>query len=114
MQKEVVEEVQATEYDNWDMEALKEEINTLKTQLEKAQLDRNYVQLERDTIQTFYDITRKEVVRSIPFHLWPIQHSIFLCSLTWTTVSWQKTVRWRTWKITIVLKFVFTSRKLNI
>ena len=25
-----------------------------------AQLDRNYVQLERDTIQTFYDITTKE------------------------------------------------------
>merc|ERR1719424_2382715 len=33
----------------------------LRQQLEKAQLDRNYVQLERDTIQTFYDITKKEV-----------------------------------------------------
>ncbi|CAB1109167.1 unnamed protein product [Ectocarpus sp. CCAP 1310/34] len=33
----------------------------LKQQLEKSMLDRNYVQLERDTIQTFYDITRQEV-----------------------------------------------------
>ena len=32
-----------------------------QNKLEVAQLDRNQVQLDRDTIQTFYDITRKEV-----------------------------------------------------
>ena len=44
-----------------DIEMLKEVTHMLRQQLEKAQLDRNYVQLERDTIQTFYDITKKEV-----------------------------------------------------
>ena len=33
----------------------------LKQQLAKCTLDRNYVQLERDTIQMFYDITKGEV-----------------------------------------------------
>jgi hypothetical protein len=44
-----------------DVAMLKEVTQMLQQQLEKAQLDRNYVQLERDTIQTFYDITKKEV-----------------------------------------------------
>jgi ubiquitin len=50
-----------SEYDTMDIEMLKEVTHMLRQQLEKAQLDRNYVQLERDTIQTFYDITKKEV-----------------------------------------------------
>jgi len=50
-----------SEYDTMDVEMLKEVTQMLRQQLEKAQLDRNYVQLERDTIQTFYDITKKEV-----------------------------------------------------
>jgi hypothetical protein len=33
----------------------------LQQQLEKCQADRNWTQLERDTVQTFYDVTRKEV-----------------------------------------------------
>lgn len=40
---------------------LREVVPMLRQQLEKSQLDRNYIQLERDTIQTFYDITRHEV-----------------------------------------------------
>ena len=43
-----------------DLEMLREVVPMLKQQKEKSQLDRNYVQLERDTIQTFYDITTKE------------------------------------------------------
>merc|ERR1711988_2100809 len=43
-----------------DVEMLREVVPMLKQQKEKSQLDRNYVQLERDTIQTFYDITSKE------------------------------------------------------
>ncbi|CAN0111907.1 unnamed protein product [Ectocarpus sp. 12 AP-2014] len=50
-----------TEYDNMDLEMLQEVVPMLKQQLEKSMLDRNYVQLERDTIQTFYDITHQEV-----------------------------------------------------
>ena len=49
-----------SEFDSMDLETLKEELGMLKTKLEKAQIDRNYVQLERDTIQTFYDITKNE------------------------------------------------------
>jgi growth arrest-specific protein 8 len=52
--------VEETEYDNMDLEMLQEVVPMLKQQLEKSMLDRNYVQLERDTIQTFYDISRKE------------------------------------------------------
>ena len=37
------------------------QLKDLEDGSEKTQLDRNYVQLERDTIQTFYDITKKEV-----------------------------------------------------
>lgn len=43
-----------------DLEMLQEVTPMLRQQLEKTQLDRNYVQLERDTIQTFYDISKKE------------------------------------------------------
>ena len=54
-------EPEPTEFDTMDVETLKERIADLKNKLEVAQLDRNQVQLDRDTIQTFYDITRKEV-----------------------------------------------------
>ena len=33
----------------------------MKVDLNKLQIERNYMQLERDTISTFYDITKKEV-----------------------------------------------------
>ena len=49
VEKEAAEE--ETEYDNMDLEMLREVVPMLKQQKEKSQLDRNYVQLERDTIQ---------------------------------------------------------------
>ncbi|KAG5177420.1 growth-arrest-specific micro-tubule binding-domain-containing protein [Tribonema minus] len=58
--KEEAAVVEETEYDNMDLEMLHEVVPMLKQQLEKSMLDRNYVQLERDTIQTFYDISRRE------------------------------------------------------
>ena len=54
-------EEEVSEYDAMDLEMLQEVVPMLKQQLAKCTLDRNYVQLERDTIQTFYDITRSEV-----------------------------------------------------
>ncbi len=44
-----------------DIEMLKEVVPMLQQQLEKCQADRNWTQLERDTVQTFYDVTRHEV-----------------------------------------------------
>ena len=44
-----------------DIEMLKEVVPMLAQQLEKCQADRNWTQLERDTVQTFYDVTRGEV-----------------------------------------------------
>ena len=49
------------EYDTMDLEMLREVVPMLRQQLEKAMLDRNYVQLERDAIQQYFDITRREV-----------------------------------------------------
>lgn len=45
-----------TEYDAMNLDMLREVIPMLKQQLEKAQIDRNYVQLERvsTTTQYFY------------------------------------------------------------
>merc|ERR1712023_580171 len=54
-------EEEPTEYDTMKVETLREVIPLLKQQLEKAQIDRNYVQLERDTVSQFYEITKKEV-----------------------------------------------------
>lgn len=54
-------EPEPSEFDTMDIETLRERIADLKNKLEVAQLDRNQVQLDRDTIQTFYDISRKEV-----------------------------------------------------
>lgn len=53
--------VDETEYDTMDLEMLREVVPMLKQQLEKSMLDRNYVQLERDAIQQYFDITRREV-----------------------------------------------------
>eukprot|EP01041_Mallomonas_annulata_P001513 gene1513-2913_t len=53
--------VEETEYDTMDLEMLREVVPMLKQQLEKSMLDRNYVQLERDAIQQYFDITRREV-----------------------------------------------------
>jgi len=44
-----------------DLEMLKEVVPMLRQQLDKSMLDRNYVQLERDSIQNFFDITAREV-----------------------------------------------------
>ena len=49
------------EYDTMDLEMLREVVPMLRQQLEKSMLDRNYVQLERDSIQNFFDITAREV-----------------------------------------------------
>lgn len=58
-----VDDAQAdeTEYDTMDLEMLREVVPMLRQQLEKSMLDRNYVQLERDSIQQYFDITRREV-----------------------------------------------------
>mmetsp|Transcript_2976 Transcript_2976/g.8698 ORF Transcript_2976/g.8698 Transcript_2976/m.8698 type:complete len:479 (+) Transcript_2976:40-1476(+) len=58
---ETEKEQEETEYDSMDLEMLQEVVPMLKQQLAKCTLDRNYVQLERDTIQMFYDITKGEV-----------------------------------------------------
>ena len=50
-----------TDWDRMDIEMLKEVVPMLAQQLEKCQADRNWTQLERDTVQTFYDVTRGEV-----------------------------------------------------
>lgn len=50
-----------SEYDTMDVPMLKEVIQMLTQQLDKAQVDRNYVQHERDMIESFYDITKQEI-----------------------------------------------------
>ncbi|KAL7693954.1 putative growth arrest-specific protein [Plasmopara halstedii] len=52
---------ESSEYDMMDVSMLKEAIQMLKQQLGKAQVDRNYVQHERDMIESFYDITKQEI-----------------------------------------------------
>lgn len=61
--KEKVEEVvvEESEFDTMDLEMLREVVPMQRQQLEKSMLDRNYVQLERDAIQQYFDITRREV-----------------------------------------------------
>eukprot|EP01037_Dinobryon_pediforme_P038540 gene38540-46621_t len=53
--------VEESEYDTMDLEMLREVVPMLRQQLEKSMLDRNYVQLERDAIQEYFEITRREV-----------------------------------------------------
>jgi hypothetical protein len=50
-----------SEFDHMPAEALESRIKEMTVDLNKLQIERNYMQLERDTISTFYDITRKEV-----------------------------------------------------
>ena len=58
--EEAVEETDPL-YDTMDARTLEEVTKLLRQQLAKAQLERNYVQLERDTTQSFFDITKSEV-----------------------------------------------------
>jgi len=58
--KEEVKE-EESEYDTMDLEMLREVVPMLRQQLDKSMLDRNYVQLERDSIQQFFDITHRDV-----------------------------------------------------
>ena len=60
--KKAVEEIkEPSPYEKWSLEERpKEELGKLNKRLGKKQLERNYVQLERDTIQQFYDITKRE------------------------------------------------------
>lgn len=44
-----------------DLEMLREVVPMLRQQLEKSMLDRNYVQLERDAIQQYFETTKREV-----------------------------------------------------
>lgn len=61
------EEVEESEYDRMDLDMLKEVVPMLEQQLEASKTQRNWTQLERDTVQTFYDVTRKEVAEvSLP------------------------------------------------
>jgi len=53
--------VEESEYDTMDLEMLREVVPMLRQQLEKSMLDRNYVQLERDAIQQYFDTTKREV-----------------------------------------------------
>ena len=50
-----------SEFDTMTEEELKSALADLKTKYEKARADRNYVQVERDSVQTFYDISKKDV-----------------------------------------------------
>ena len=52
---------EVNEYETMDLEMLREVVPLLKQTLAKKSLDRNYVQLERDALQQFYDISRSEV-----------------------------------------------------
>jgi hypothetical protein len=54
------EKEEESEYQTMDLEMLREVVPMLRQQLDKSMLDRNYVQLERDSIQKFFDITRRE------------------------------------------------------
>lgn len=49
-----------SEYDEMDLESLCELAPLLKNQLQKLSRDRNFVQLERDTIVTFSGVTKRE------------------------------------------------------
>lgn len=53
--------VEESQFDNMDLEMLREVAPMLRQQLDKSMLDRNYVQLERDAIQQYFDITKREV-----------------------------------------------------
>jgi len=53
--------VEESEYDTMDLEMLREVVPMLRQQLEKSMFDRNYVQLERDSIQQYFDTTKREV-----------------------------------------------------
>jgi growth arrest-specific protein 8 len=55
------EKEEESEYDTMDLEMLREVVPMLRQQLDKAMLDRNYVQLERDSIQQFFDISHRDV-----------------------------------------------------
>jgi len=55
------EKEEESEYATMDLEMLREVVPMLRQQLDKSMLDRNYVQLERDSIQQFFDISRREV-----------------------------------------------------
>ena len=59
--KKEPEKEEESEYDTMDLEMLREVVPMLRQQLDKAMLDRNYVQLERDSIQQFFDITHRDV-----------------------------------------------------
>ena len=60
--KKKVEEApkEPSPYEKWSLEEMQDELVKLKKRLGKKQLERNYVQLERDTIKQFFDITKSE------------------------------------------------------
>eukprot|EP01029_Cantina_marsupialis_P013314 TRINITY_DN294_c1_g1_i1.p1 TRINITY_DN294_c1_g1~~TRINITY_DN294_c1_g1_i1.p1 ORF type:complete len:478 (+),score=161.54 TRINITY_DN294_c1_g1_i1:123-1556(+) len=59
--EEVVELPIYPEFDVLTQEAAHQELAIVEAQCKKASADRNYAQNERDHIQTFYDITQKEI-----------------------------------------------------
>lgn len=58
--KEEVVKVSAYPPETWELSDMQLELEKLEARLAQKRLERNYVQLERDTIQQFYDITKKE------------------------------------------------------
>ena len=59
--KEEPEPEEPSEFDAMDIKELEEKIKELESSVSDKRNARNYTQLERDTVQTFYDITRKEI-----------------------------------------------------
>lgn len=53
---------------------LREVVPMLRQQLDKSMLDRNFVQLERDAIQEYYNISQREV------RLFPIEDTLHALS----------------------------------
>jgi len=50
-----------SEFDAMAAEDLETAIGALSEELRKVQMERNYVQVERDSLQTFYELTKREV-----------------------------------------------------
>ena len=75
------EKEEESEYDTMDLEMLREVVPMLRQQLDKAMLDRNYVQLERDSIQQFFDISHRDVTE-LELSVQSKEREVRVCSLS--------------------------------
>lgn len=48
-------------FDDKPLEELREKLRELREALDKSQMDRNQMQVDRDTVARFYDITKGEI-----------------------------------------------------